>query len=745
MLKRLITLAALSGLCQAHFQLSYPPTRGFDEDKEPTAPCGGFDAVSTRTPFPLGSALIKLASEHEKANVRVMISFSTNPTTIADFTNTTTGGEQKPVREFLTVEGEDICIGVDIRSVGYPNATDSTPATLSVLYEGGDGPLFQCADIVLSATATIPANETCATTYPISTASSVSSGTSGAASATTSHASTTSTPSGAQKAHVLGFTISFSAVIMIEVDENGIPLPPSELQLYNSPLQDPPYAKKFTFVWVAAAAFCVLLASPRLWRSLRSGRLVAGSRGVGEDFERDPKYESVLATGGTDYSPPKARIATVVRGWCSALITWSLYSPPFIRLDVGQRYLSLAQLPVIFLFATKNNILATLMGRGYERLNFVHRWAGRGIFLSTTIHGGLWIKSHLKMGVDFKASKEMTGLAAYAVLGVMVLSSLRPVRRYMYQLFFVSHVLGFVSFFVLVCYHTPMASPWIFPALAFYGLDMFLRLLRFRFKPASLIALDNTFTQITVERCDFGWIAGQHIRLRMLFGARVFESHPLSICNAPAPISNITSSHGQILLGARVVGDWTKAINDMAHRVDEEPDAEKCCDDETTLGKEVMVMIDGPYGGISFDLGTYEHVLLVAGGAGITFTMGVLDDLVGRIVRLGRAGGERTTKIEFAWCIKSFGCIRWFSSQLEDIANAAAKCPSLDLHMKFFVTCLCDPEALPDIPNSEVTMTKPSISNLLDQFVHGASPLATRGLGVATSGPASLVDEARNS
>lgn len=67
-----------------------------------------------------------------------------------------------------------------------------------------------------------------------------------------------------------------------------------------------------------------------------------------------------------------------------------------------------------------------------------------------------------------------------------------------------------------------------------------------------------------------------------------------------------------------------------------------------------MVMIDGPYGGISFDLGRYEHVLLVAGGAGITFTLGVLDDLVGRIVN-GRQGGERTKKVQFAWCVRSFG------------------------------------------------------------------------------------------
>jgi ferric-chelate reductase len=71
--------------------------------------------------------------------------------------------------------------------------------------------------------------------------------------------------------------------------------------------------------------------------------------------------------------------------------------------------------------------------------------------------------------------------------------------------------------------------------------------------------------------------------------------------------------------------------------------------------KRVMVMIDGPYGGISFDLGQYENVLLFAGGVGVTFTMGVLDDIVGRIVRLKRRDGERTKSIVFVWCVRSIG------------------------------------------------------------------------------------------
>lgn len=558
---------------------------------------------------------------------------------------------------------------------------------------------------------------------------------------------------------------------MVNVDSNGIPIAPDSLRLYDSYAQDPPFALLFTYVWVSAASVCILLALPRLLRSLGNGRFIAGIRGVAWNYRASPDYEPITASekGKQAAIPAKRGMGPVdwLRGVITATATWSLYSPPYLRLDIGQLvvlfgylaillycitkdaqlinnanragFLAVSQLPLLFLLATKNNVLALLMGRGYEKLNFLHRWSGRAVFLAATIHGSLWIRNHLRLNASLTAEKELRGLTAYAVLCLMVLISLKPIRNAAYQVFFVSHIIGFVTFFILICHHTPYAQPWIFPAIAFYGLDMLLRFLRFRFKPATLSATDNQMSMITIDNCDLGWVAGQHVRLRILLGTHVFESHALSICNAPASITNISSSHGQILLGVRAVGDWSRAINTLALTAS---DPEECCEDKVKK-RDVMVMIDGPYGGISFDPGRYEHVLLVAGGAGITFTLGVLDDLVGRIVK-GRRGGERTRKIQFAWCVRSFGCIRWFESQLGDIAAAAARDPSLELHMTFFVTCLCDPEAVPDIANSEVTIEKPSITGLLHEFVSGAAH-STGGVGVATSGPESLVSEARNS
>jgi ferric-chelate reductase len=95
---------------------------------------------------------------------------------------------------------------------------------------------------------------------------------------------------------------------------------------------------------------------------------------------------------------------------------------------------------------------------------------------------------------------------------------------------------------------------------------------------------------------------------------------------------------------------------------------------------------------------------------------------------------------------------------LMDIANAAAG-SSLDLHISIFVTCLCDPEAVPPIPNSITTIVRPDVHRLLEHVlspppadgdVEGESRSAAQavtdrgGVGVCASGPESLTRESAN-
>lgn len=165
------------------------------------------------------------------------------------------------------------------------------------------------------------------------------------------------------------------------------------------------------------------------------------------------------------------------------------------------------------------------------------------------------------------------------------------------------------------------------------------------------ILLTNNLLKIRVADCNDGWVAGQHIRLRVFFSRHVFESHPLTILSAPPSISCLSTSN--LKLAARVTGRWSRDLNNHAFKIEEPVD-------DSSLGLQehetpVRVMIDGPYGGCSIDLGDYENVLLIAGGSGVTFTLGLLDDIVGRCIKLGRRGEEQTRRIEFVWCVRSSG------------------------------------------------------------------------------------------
>ncbi|ORZ22250.1 hypothetical protein BCR42DRAFT_447575 [Absidia repens] len=139
-----ITLLALIA-CQTvfgHYQLTYPPSRGFDESREVTAPCGGFNTVSkNRTDFPLKNGFLEINSEHIKYTYKVFAVIGNNPNT-AEF-----GSDSNVIGQGQVNYPSESCLQVDFSSI--KNATDGTPATLQVIYMAGDGDLYQCTDVTL--------------------------------------------------------------------------------------------------------------------------------------------------------------------------------------------------------------------------------------------------------------------------------------------------------------------------------------------------------------------------------------------------------------------------------------------------------------------------------------------------------------------------------------------------------------------------------------------------------------------
>ncbi|ORY18710.1 NAC domain-domain-containing protein [Clohesyomyces aquaticus] len=142
MFSNAFALFALVPLSAAHFLLTYPPARGFSDDKSGTFPCGGFDTVSSnRTEFPINGGSVQLDMHHTQTKVEVLLSIGSDP-----------GNHYNIVlKPTLAQEGlGDFCIaGLSIPS-GL-NISNNTPATIQVVSNGDpDGGLYQCADVTLT-------------------------------------------------------------------------------------------------------------------------------------------------------------------------------------------------------------------------------------------------------------------------------------------------------------------------------------------------------------------------------------------------------------------------------------------------------------------------------------------------------------------------------------------------------------------------------------------------------------------
>ncbi|KAH7911217.1 hypothetical protein BJ138DRAFT_973749, partial [Hygrophoropsis aurantiaca] len=157
------TLALLTGLASiasAHFQLQYPTPRGpFVEDNEPNF-CDGYNnAVNNRTTFPLSNGIINLNSEHPQWTAGVIVSTKANPTSFGDF-NSSSGSYQMAVQYFQQSGEGKFCFPIDLANSSVTGVNDGANVTIQIIYNGGDGNLYQCADLTLSSTMTVASNAT---------------------------------------------------------------------------------------------------------------------------------------------------------------------------------------------------------------------------------------------------------------------------------------------------------------------------------------------------------------------------------------------------------------------------------------------------------------------------------------------------------------------------------------------------------------------------------------------------------
>ncbi|GAA6034442.1 hypothetical protein JCM8097_002727 [Rhodosporidiobolus ruineniae] len=397
--------------------------------------------------------------------------------------------------------------------------------------------------------------------------------------------------------------------------------------------------------------------------------------------------------------------------------------------------ISVAQLPWVFLLASKNSALSVL-GKGYEKLNYLHRVGGRLVILCGLLHTLFFL---LKSPVNWSSTVRVSGVVLTAASCLILLTSVSYFRRAFYQVFLVSHIVGWVSFIVALFYHVPdFAKPYGAFCLAVYGFDLLLRALKTRPGRASIIALPGGMTMLQSHSLNSGWRAGQHVWVRVWTGARRgWETHPFTVANAASEGSSLGGSHNLTLL-AKSCGDWTRTLNGRSSRGNS----------GWTHGRVVKCSIEGPYGGPMYtDFADAQAVVLFAGGSGMTFAASTLEELV----HLAVQGRLRARTVTLVWSVQEFECLEWYTSFLTDLVETAREKTCLNVRLLLHVTKPPPSTSLVSpIPFTSLRAGRPVSSAILSSVVAEVLDSVSRkklprggGVAVGCCGPRMMVEEVR--
>ncbi|KIM76946.1 hypothetical protein PILCRDRAFT_825962 [Piloderma croceum F 1598] len=425
--------------------------------------------------------------------------------------------------------------------------------------------------------------------------------------------------------------------------------------------------------------------------------------------------------------------------YSTILIYLSLYQSSAITDPERTGVVAMSQIPFVFAFAMKNNLLGAFVGLGYEKINYLHRFAGRAIVILVNIHSTGFVYKWTLNGEFAAQASQPTILWAFVALAsvnIMAFTSATSMRQASYRLFICTHVIGFTLFLTAVCFHKPVVIPYVFAAVILYGVDHLVRLVKMRICTVRIRPLPElSTTRIEVPKLNAGWRAGQHVRLRVLSSRMGWwgwtENHPFTI-------ASVSETEEGLVLMCKKTGKWTGKLYDMAL-------ASGYGEGGSNAGGNVRAMIEGPYGGPGHSVyESYSAAVFVCGGSGISFGLSAVQDLV----RKDLEGRSRVKVIELIWTVQDPASlvilIPLFTSLIQQSAS---------IRISVFYT-----RATPGVvritkdyllPGLSLTPGRPRVGKVIDSVISRAVSLGSgakdseplSGVFVGACGPVGLADE----
>lgn len=312
--------------------------------------------------------------------------------------------------------------------------------------------------------------------------------------------------------------------------------------------------------------------------------------------------------------------------------------------------MAMCHLPLVFLFAGRNNIMLAFTGWSYETFNVYHRWTARGMYINVAIHAITFsrfqVYRHAYPGF-FTQSRYITwGLVACIMGAAIMFFSFRHFRDRTHELFLILHWI-FVSVFLASVYwhtHPNGFAQWIYASIAIWAFDRVARLVRIVVSGLNAKAHVQLFPHNVMKfKIDYSnaWSpsAGNYPFVTFHRLTSFWQSHPFTVYCSPAP--------GEEKKMVFCVRKRTGVTETLAKSLASRPQG-------TT---NMRVLIDGPYGQ-RFPLASYGTVVFISGGIGATATFSHIDSLK-------RAGRAQSQRLIFLWVVRYRTEIEWFREELE--------------------------------------------------------------------------------
>ena len=271
------------------------------------------------------------------------------------------------------------------------------------------------------------------------------------------------------------------------------------------------------------------------------------------------------------------------------------------------------------------------------------------------------------------------GIAALVPLLFLCVHSLPPLRRRFYELFVMLHVPVSIVFLAMLFWHCKnYLTSWnyLWATAAIWLVSYVIRIFYLNWtnpwrlswligEEAAVTIMPENAIKVTIPT-QTRWKPGQYVYLRMP-GISVFENHPFtiaSLCSDDFP-SAYGEEYRDMVLVFRPFQGFTRRVLENAL--------------EKGPWHTYRAFIDGPYGGMTRSMDSFDHVVLFAGGSGVTALISQLLDLIKRM----RDGNAVTKTVHVIWALKRPETMEWFKEELRICRESA---PVDSVRCQFYIT-----------------------------------------------------------